>query len=89
MTVIYNMSIDRADKPWIGDRRLTEIRHQPAACERASRASDADARSLAQRSFCYGTHARSHARWGVAYIPPTRPTLLDRVFKVRKYSQPG
>jgi hypothetical protein len=24
----------------------------------------------------YGTHARSHARWGVAYIPPTRPTLL-------------
>ena len=68
MTVIYNMSIDRADKPWIGDRRLTEIRHQPAACERASRASDADARSLAQRSFCYGTHARSHARWGVAYI---------------------
>ena len=24
MTVIYNMSIDRADKPWIGDRRLTE-----------------------------------------------------------------
>ena len=26
MTVIYNMSIDRADKPWIGDRRLTEWR---------------------------------------------------------------
>ena len=26
MTVIYNMSIDRADKPWIGDRRLTEAR---------------------------------------------------------------
>ena len=25
MTVIYNMSIDRADKPWIGDRRLTEF----------------------------------------------------------------
>ena len=25
MTVIYNMSIDRADKPWIGDRRLTEV----------------------------------------------------------------
>ena len=25
MTVIYNMSIDRADKPWIGDRRLTEM----------------------------------------------------------------
>ena len=25
MTVIYNMSIDRADKPWIGDRRLTEL----------------------------------------------------------------
>jgi hypothetical protein len=24
MNVIYNMSIDRADKPWIGDRRLTE-----------------------------------------------------------------
>ena len=24
MTVIYNMSVDRADKPWIGDRRLTE-----------------------------------------------------------------
>ena len=23
MTVIYYMSIDRADKPWIGDRRLT------------------------------------------------------------------
>ena len=26
MTVIYNMSIDRADKPWIGDRRFTELR---------------------------------------------------------------
>ena len=25
MTVIYNMSIDRADKPWIGDRRFTEV----------------------------------------------------------------
>ena len=25
MTVIYNMSIDRADKPWIGDRRFTEM----------------------------------------------------------------
>jgi hypothetical protein len=24
MTVIYYMSIDRADKPWIGDRRFTE-----------------------------------------------------------------
>ncbi len=24
MTVIYNMSIDRADKPWIGDRRFIE-----------------------------------------------------------------
>ena len=24
MTVIYYMSIDRADKPWIGDRRLTD-----------------------------------------------------------------
>ena len=24
MTVIYYMSIDRADKPWIGNRRLTE-----------------------------------------------------------------
>ena len=27
MTVIYNMSIDRADKPWIGDRRFTEGWH--------------------------------------------------------------
>ena len=26
MTVIYYMSIDRADKPWIGDRRFTEHR---------------------------------------------------------------
>ena len=26
VTVIYNMSIDRADKPWIGDRRFTEYR---------------------------------------------------------------
>ena len=31
MTVIYNMSIDRADKPWIGDRRLTEL--QPVLCQ--------------------------------------------------------
>ena len=23
MTVIYSMSIDRADKPWIGDRRFS------------------------------------------------------------------
>ena len=30
MTVIYNMSIDRADKPWIGDRRLTEHCARPA-----------------------------------------------------------
>lgn len=29
MTVIYNMSIDRADKPWIGDRRLTEYTGMP------------------------------------------------------------
>ena len=36
----------------------------------------------------YGTHARSHARWGVAYIPPTRPTLLHRHVKVQKYSHP-
>ena len=40
MTVIYNMSIDRADKPWIGDRRLTEMQiklHvQPASAVRAS-----------------------------------------------------
>ena len=26
MTVIYYMSIDRADKPRIGDRRFTEVR---------------------------------------------------------------
>ena len=33
MTVIYNMSIDRADKPWIGDRRLTEVpRYQHYSC---------------------------------------------------------
>ena len=35
---------------------------------------------------CYGTHARSHARWGGDTIPPTRPTLLDRGVKVQKYS---
>ena len=29
MTVIYYMSIDRADKPWIGDRRLTETTLRP------------------------------------------------------------
>ena len=29
MTVIYYMSIDRADKPWIGDRRLTEYLYHP------------------------------------------------------------
>jgi len=34
----------------------------------------------------YGTHARSHARWGGDTIPPTRPTLLDRHVKVQKYS---
>ena len=28
MTVIYNMSIDRADKPWIGDRRFTELERE-------------------------------------------------------------
>jgi hypothetical protein len=31
MTVIYNMSIDRADKPWIGDRRFTESTTQTKA----------------------------------------------------------
>ena len=31
MTVIYNMSIDRADKPWIGDRRFTEPAFPPPA----------------------------------------------------------
>ena len=30
MTVIYNMSIDRADKPWIGDRRFTEVESERA-----------------------------------------------------------
>ena len=30
MTVIYNMSIDRADKPWIGDRRFTEYTKERA-----------------------------------------------------------
>ena len=34
MTVIYNMSIDRADKPWIGDRRLTEVPVQLYSCTR-------------------------------------------------------
>ena len=34
MTVIYNMSIDRADKPWIGDRRLTEPHPTPASTAR-------------------------------------------------------
>ena len=76
MTVIYNMSIDRADKPWIGDRRFTEIL--------AVRPGYRGARQLR-----YGTHARSHARWGGDTIPPTRPTLLDSDVKVQKYSQPG
>ena len=31
MTVIYYMSIDRADKPWIGDRRFTERRARARA----------------------------------------------------------
>ena len=36
MTVIYNMSIDRADKPWIGDRRLTELGNvELPSCEKA------------------------------------------------------
>jgi hypothetical protein len=34
MTVIYNMSIDRADKPWIGDRRLTESESERAIAAR-------------------------------------------------------
>ena len=34
MTVIYNMSIDRADKPWIGDCRLTEFLSDTAAGSR-------------------------------------------------------
>ena len=34
MTVIYNMSIDRADKPWIGDCRLTEFLSDTAAGQR-------------------------------------------------------
>ena len=32
MTVIYNMSIDRADKPWIGDRRFTEQVYARSRC---------------------------------------------------------
>jgi hypothetical protein len=35
MTVIYNMSIDRADKPWIGDRRFTEF-VDFAGCQKTS-----------------------------------------------------
>ena len=42
MTVIYYMSIDRADKPWIGDRRFTELDAQgravPPACHLLLRA---------------------------------------------------
>ena len=34
MTVIYNMSIDRADKPWIGDRRFTETTTTAVVVER-------------------------------------------------------
>ena len=33
MTVIYYMSIDRADKPWIGDRRFTEKCHLAGASD--------------------------------------------------------
>jgi hypothetical protein len=47
MTVIYNMSIDRADKPWIGDRRLTE---QASAEDSPSRDSTRPTRISGQRS---------------------------------------
>ena len=49
MTVIYNMSIDRADKPWIGDRRLTECTVASCLAARPARgAAHADATCL----FC-------------------------------------
>ena len=34
MTVIYSLSIDRADKTWIGDRRFTEMVRQLAGLDR-------------------------------------------------------
>ena len=40
MTVIYNMSIDRADKPWIGDRRFTESLFTEPSAERRERKPD-------------------------------------------------
>ena len=46
MTVISNMSIDRADKPWIGDRRLTEVSYDNVLESFTSRYVEID-RSLA------------------------------------------
>ena len=47
MTVIYYMSIDRADKPWIGDRRLTEQGGVAWLAAPASRAGRGRQRQLA------------------------------------------
>ena len=54
MTVIYNMSIDRADKPWIGDRRLTEsqIRKTFPRCHYSTGQKTLGVISLASKKAC-------------------------------------
>ena len=53
-------------------------------CLRAERA------SVALRAAIWHTRSLAcDARWGGDTIPPTRPTLLDRAWKVQKYSHPS
>jgi hypothetical protein len=64
MTVIYNMSIDRADKPWIGDRR----RGAQRASDRRSKISQskcpANSHGRPAGSPEWGWQRRKLSRWG-------------------------
>jgi hypothetical protein len=63
MTVIYDMSIDRADKPWIGDRRLTEFPSE-------SQGLLSSVQTVSRQSVESGGRSENH--WQTK-LPPARP----------------
>ena len=90
MTVIYNMSIDRADKPWIGDRRFTEMpgldvavtstatdSGGPAAAPPQSTVAAQRDRWPARHSACSHDGACARARLTVRPADPRAPPRMD------------
>ena len=77
MTVIYNMSIDRADKPWIGDRRFTEL---PLPRPVAAEAGPPDPRWRLSCAGCCGPSCDNVPSWRPrinSSCPTSRATVPD------------